>query len=262
MFKSKKLALLSTAFFLIVLSFAAATIRHEKEKSSPPADVIVADSPIVFYYGYNCPHCELVEEYLEKNGVAEKVKFSKKEVYKNKDNAAEAVEKAGLCGISADKLGVPFLWDGERCYMGDQNIMDFFDRKMAEAEKTGEVQAADAALAAAAESSAGAADAGTIADKSAPVSAGMDAVLYYSESCPHCKIVEEYIETNHVGEKIKFAQKEISQTAENREDFIAKAGGCGIAKENMGVPMLYLSGKCYLGEQEIINFFKEKTNED
>jgi len=132
MIKINKKLLVSTVLFFVVLLFATATIIKEKEKNAPSLDVIVTDSPIVFYFGVSCPHCKLVEQYLTENKVAEKVRFSMKEVYENKNNANEAFAKAELCGISKNKLGVPFLWDGEKCYMGDENIINFFKEKLNE----------------------------------------------------------------------------------------------------------------------------------
>lgn len=260
MLDSKKKAILATFVFFAVFLFATATINHEKRKNAPSNDVIVTDSPIVFYYGYNCPHCELVEKYLDENNVASKVKFSKKEVYKNPANAAEAIDRAAQCGIGADELGVPFLWDGANCYVGDQNIIDFFSKKVQETEKSGSGAAEEAAAQASVPAASPAAQtAAEGAQETASPVAG--AMLYYSASCPHCKVVEEYIETNRVEEKFRFARKEISQVAANQQDFIAAASDCGVAPESLGVPMLYAEGRCYLGQEPIINFFKEKTDE-
>ncbi len=258
MLDSKKKAILATFVFFAVFFFTTATINHEKRKSAPSDDVIVADSPIVFYYGYNCPHCEIVEKYLDENDIASKVGFSKKEVYKNKANAAEAIEKAAQCGIGADKLGVPFLWDGESCHIGDRDIIDFFKRLISEAEKSDAEEAADGEQAAPQDAAAAVVEE-LPAKKIIPAAA--DGVLFYGANCPHCKTVEEYIETNRVGEKIAFARKEVSKAAENREDLIAKAAACGLKPERLSVPILYFEGRCYLGEDEIINFFKGKINE-
>jgi len=62
--------------------------------------------------------------------VEAKVPFIKKEIYYNKQNASELAEKAAACGIPADSIGVPFLWDGATCLVGDQPIIDFFKAKI------------------------------------------------------------------------------------------------------------------------------------
>ena len=38
-------------------------------------------------------------------------------------------------------------------------------------------------------------------------------ILFFSNSCPHCKIVEQYISDNNIDAKIKFQKLEVSQLA-------------------------------------------------
>jgi len=71
-----------------------------------------------------------VEEYIEKNKARDKISFAQKEVYYNQSNAKELEAKAEICGMPADSIGVPFLWDGEKCLIGDQDIIEFFNQKI------------------------------------------------------------------------------------------------------------------------------------
>ena len=89
-------------------------------------------SNIVLFYGDGCPHCANVDEFIKENKVDEKVSFDKKEVYNNKDNAAELSEKAGKCGLAQGEVGVPFLWTGSECLVGDTDIINFFQQKINE----------------------------------------------------------------------------------------------------------------------------------
>jgi hypothetical protein len=91
------------------------------------ADVI-NQSQLIFYYGNTCPHCAKVESFFKDNNVASKILFQQKEVYKNRNNAAELQTRAIACGLPADQIGVPFLWDGTntKCLVGDQDIINFF----------------------------------------------------------------------------------------------------------------------------------------
>lgn len=84
----------------------------------------------VLFVGYNCPHCAKVEEFAVANKVQEKFSFTTLEVYKNKDNAALMTEKAKFCGLSVASLGVPFLWDGSKCLVGDIDIIQLFQDKI------------------------------------------------------------------------------------------------------------------------------------
>lgn len=89
-------------------------------------------SKIVLFYGEGCPHCANVDQFLKDNKIDEKISFDKKEVYNNKDNAAELFEKAGKCGLSQGEVGVPFLWTGSECLVGDTDIINFFQQKINE----------------------------------------------------------------------------------------------------------------------------------
>jgi glutaredoxin len=87
---------------------------------------------IIFFYGNGCPHCAIVEKYFTENNVEAKVKFSKDEVFGNKENAALLGDKANSCGLNTDSIGVPFVWDGStgKCYEGDADVIQFFSSKI------------------------------------------------------------------------------------------------------------------------------------
>lgn len=90
------------------------------------------ESEIILFYGDGCPHCAKVDEFIKDNNVEEKISFAKKEVYNNVANANELSQKAKKCGMDTKSIGVPFLWDGEKCLVGDVDIIDFFKKKMNE----------------------------------------------------------------------------------------------------------------------------------
>ncbi len=88
------------------------------------------NASIIFFYGQECPHCKIVEKYIEENKIAEKINFSQGEVYHNKKNAEFLVEKAGQCGIDTKSIGVPLLWADEKCYVGDKDVIEFLKNKV------------------------------------------------------------------------------------------------------------------------------------
>ena len=90
-------------------------------------------SAITLYYRTDCPHCQNVEKFLADNKVSEKISFNQKEVGSNSQNASELVAKAKICQLNTNEILVPFLWDGAKCFIGDSNIIDFFKKKMEEA---------------------------------------------------------------------------------------------------------------------------------
>ncbi len=89
-------------------------------------------SDIILFFGDGCPHCAILDQYLEENKVAEKVTFEKREVYHSRDNATLLEEKALACDIPGGAVGVPFLWANDICYVGDEDIKKFFNDKLYE----------------------------------------------------------------------------------------------------------------------------------
>ena len=85
---------------------------------------------MVLYYGQGCPHCAIVDAFVEENNVEEKISFTRKEVYYNKSNAREMARHAKDCGYATDSVGVPFLWTGTTCLTGDKPIIAFFQSQI------------------------------------------------------------------------------------------------------------------------------------
>lgn len=90
------------------------------------------DAIAILFYGYSCPHCKTVNDWLEKNNVKDKVKFDHLEVYKDKDNNNLLTDKAKSCGLNENQIGVPFLYDFEnnKCMSGSDKIIEFFESKI------------------------------------------------------------------------------------------------------------------------------------
>lgn len=83
-------------------------------------------------------------------------------------------------------------------------------------------------------------------------------ILFYSTSCPHCKIVEQYINDNNVKNYLVFDELEVSANPANAQLLVKKANSCGLPTEGLGVPFFYDGTKCLVGDQEIINYFSSK----
>ncbi len=102
-----------------MLSFDAAI-----KQKAPDND---QNTDFILYYGATCPHCETVENYIAENDLAEKLQIEQKEVSSGRTNRDEFIQIAQNCGLGAENLGVPMLWDGktQKCYSGDETIIDF-----------------------------------------------------------------------------------------------------------------------------------------
>lgn len=115
--------LFSTILFIVALIGGSAMLITGKGNPSGGA--------LVFYYGEGCPHCATVEEYFDKQGITERFEFEQKEVYYDKENAAELVKQAEACKMPTDEIGIPLLWTGSECLVGDVDIINFFEDKVA-----------------------------------------------------------------------------------------------------------------------------------
>lgn len=91
-----------------------------------------------------------------------------------------------------------------------------------------------------------------------------DIVIYYSNACPHCKALEQWINDNGIKSKVNFSLKEVTTSQKNANELIEKAEICKIADGGIGVPFLWdgESGKCLMGDDEIEAFFKNKVGMD
>lgn len=124
-----KKVLVSTIIFLGVSIIGMVILANNKDGSSESVEKLQESNEIILFYGDGCPHCAIVEEYVSENNIESKLLFTKKEVYYNNQNSDELVVKAKICGIPTDSIGVPFLWDGAKCLVGDQDIIEFFKSK-------------------------------------------------------------------------------------------------------------------------------------
>jgi glutaredoxin len=86
---------------------------------------------IILFYGDGCSHCKTVDDFIDQNKIRDKVEFAYLEVYNNKNNSELLTEKAISCNIDTSRgVGIPFLWDGKNCFVGDDNIVNFFQDKI------------------------------------------------------------------------------------------------------------------------------------
>lgn len=89
---------------------------------------------MVLFYGDGCRYCDHVEEFIVKNYVEDRVSFVRLEVLNHPTNVNILYDKAQRCGIPANQIGVPFLWDGatKTCVLGYLDIISFFKQKLKE----------------------------------------------------------------------------------------------------------------------------------
>jgi glutaredoxin len=83
-------------------------------------------------------------------------------------------------------------------------------------------------------------------------------ILFYGDTCPHCKNVEEYINANNVKAKLSFQELEVYNNKVNAKLLGDKAKQCGLdTSQGVGVPFFFDGQNCISGDQDIINFFQK-----
>lgn len=105
---------------LIILAIGSIVFFRLKNNTVPKESI--------FFVQDGCPHCVKVEEYIKAKEIDKKLVFSTKEIRYNQDNANEFFKIAQQCGIQQQDMGTPMFWDGETCYQGDDEILNFFDK--------------------------------------------------------------------------------------------------------------------------------------
>ena len=99
--------------------------------------------------------------------------------------------------------------------------------------------------------------------KENPVLNNNDTVIfYYSLTCPHCKITEQYMTDNDIDSKIRIVRKEVSKSQANSIELQQAAKKCNISPDETGVPFMAYKGSCYMGDVDTINLLKQLTGEN
>ncbi len=80
---------------------------------------------LILFYGDGCQYCSLVNDYIDKNNLESNINLQVKEVYFNETNSAEFEQKFSNCNPQPPFRGVPLLWHGAYCIMGEQEIIDY-----------------------------------------------------------------------------------------------------------------------------------------
>jgi len=85
-------------------------------------------------------------------------------------------------------------------------------------------------------------------------------VLFYGEACPHCKNLEDYIDQNKIEEKLKITRLEVSKDQGNSNLLVKTAKDCGTdISQGAPIPLLYDAQKCYIGDEDVINYLKNEA---
>ena len=80
---------------------------------------------------------------------------------------------------------------------------------------------------------------------------------FWSETCPHCANVAEFMESWEGKDKLEIEKFEINQNSDSRSKFYSAGILCKIPQTELGVPLLVTpEGKCFNGDVPIIEYFE------
>lgn len=125
----KKNTLIPALMFVVLAVVIIIFASKDGEEMSDKIEAVKTD--IILFYGTGCQYCGIVEEFLKEKEVEKKISFKNLEVYNNQGNATLLKAKARACDLNTNSIGVPFLWDGQDCLIGDKAIISFFENKLA-----------------------------------------------------------------------------------------------------------------------------------
>jgi glutaredoxin len=136
-----KQTVITSLVILVILGLLSVVIMGSRNKMTESVPIqssqegslttksTVNDNNPIFFYGNTCPHCEDVEKWMKANKIEEKMKIVKKEVYDNSENAQELSLAAQSCGLDANNIAVPFLYAGNKCYIGTPDIVSYLSQR-------------------------------------------------------------------------------------------------------------------------------------
>lgn len=112
--------------FILAIGLIWMMLKKDTQATSV-RNSITSSSTLVLYTSKTCPHCQLVKEYMQRNQISEKITITVKDVVTSLKNQDDLVAKAKICKLDTKKLGIPLLFDGQNCYSGDTDIINYFE---------------------------------------------------------------------------------------------------------------------------------------
>ena len=116
----KNLGFISLLVVVVFLSACSApqANNQQKEITIPPGKIL--------FFSSSCPHCAVVRQYINDNNLHQKTYFVERDINSDQE-AYQLMPIIGQrCAIVENQLGVPFFWDGNKCYAGDEAIINYF----------------------------------------------------------------------------------------------------------------------------------------
>lgn len=124
---SKKVLIVTVLILALVPVFLFVGYRNREIITKLPNASLYSDD-VVLFYDNNCSHCGKVEDFIKDHNIEKNINFIRLEVLHDSLHANILEDKAQICGLDFEQIGVPFLWDGphKKCVIGYVDIINFF----------------------------------------------------------------------------------------------------------------------------------------
>lgn len=124
----------AVAFLFLGITYAAYVMSGSSQSSATTSTKVTTHalkkSDFIYFWGSTCPHCKDLNDWIKKNNIDEKLTYKKLEVFYNKKNSNLMEEAAQICSLPQDQVGVPFVYDNGKCYIGTPNAQEHFTEKV------------------------------------------------------------------------------------------------------------------------------------
>ena len=81
---------------------------------------------------------------------------------------------------------------------------------------------------------------------------------FWSETCPHCAKVTEFMDSWDKKDQFEVQKFEVSRSATNATLLVRRGTACGISQKELGVPLLVTpQGQCIIGDEPIIEYLNK-----
>jgi len=120
--------------FIIVLIIVAGVCFWAWQSgffNKKPIEPIKIPNGIVLFFGEDCPHCKIVEEFLTDNKIENitklEIPFNGKTSLQLKANVDVLLKITEICKVDVNSgVAIPFLYNGkDKCFTGDIDVINF-----------------------------------------------------------------------------------------------------------------------------------------
>jgi len=83
---------------------------------------------------------------------------------------------------------------------------------------------------------------------------------FYTDECPNCKVVKSFMQDFSVEEYLTINKMDMDNSS-NVKYMQRAAKLCKLPSSGLGVPLLFINNKCYIGRIEVIDYLNETLQE-